>query len=181
MGKVFKWIGLSIGSFIVMVVIVFFALVFLKPMDEATRTKVLANNDRIVSQLLKQKEEELSFLNTRVTEMNEQILSVGHVRDSLREQLEFKDKLLLEFQKTVDNLNGELVAMKKQTGSILELAKTYETMKIEEIRPILTSVDDNTVIELYKNINARMRKNILVALPNNRAARITQKLAQLKG
>ena len=50
-------------------------------------------------------------------------------------------------------------------------------MKIAEMQPILEKLEDHTILELYENISSRNRKNILMALSAQRAARITQKIA----
>jgi len=67
--------------------------------------------------------------------------------------------------------------LKNKKISIKELAKTYETMKVSEIKPILDNVDDDTVIALYKNMGTRTRKNLIKSLSGGRAAQITEKLA----
>jgi len=59
---------------------------------------------------------------------------------------------------------------------VKELAKTFSAMNVKELAPILSDLDNQSIIQLYHNMSSRSRKNIFVGLPKNRAAEITRAL-----
>lgn len=97
--------------------------------------------------------------------------------DSLTEQITLKDGLIENYLNQVEALEKDLLTRNDKSSNIKDLAKTYETMKVAEIKPILERVDDETIMALYKNMGTRTRKIILQALSGPRAAQITEKLA----
>lgn len=97
--------------------------------------------------------------------------------DSLNNELENKETLIAAHTAEIEALEKSVENLKQKNINIKDLAKTYETMKVTEIRPILEKVDDETVIALYKNMGSRTKKNLIQALSGVRAARITQILA----
>jgi len=101
--------------------------------------------------------------------------------DSLENELSTKSALVYRYEKTIEDLKKQLEMYTVRENSIKELAKTYEAMTPEEIAPILSNVDDNTIINIYFNMTSRKRQNILRALPSDRAARLTKKIAEMGG
>ncbi len=59
---------------------------------------------------------------------------------------------------------------------ITKLAKVYEGMRPEEAAPIISELDDQTIVELFLKMNDRRVSRILGALPLDRATEITQRL-----
>ncbi len=100
--------------------------------------------------------------------------------DSLNNQLSLQMNLLIESKSENEELKNELQSAKNQVISIKGLAKTYESMKPAEIKPILANVDDGTVIAIYNNMSNRSKKLIFNALNPKRAAKITELLAGVK-
>ena len=76
-----------------------------------------------------------------------------------------------------EELLNKLEMAKRQVISIKDLAKTYESMKPEEMKPILSNLDDGTVIAIYNSMSGRNKKIIFKALNPKRAAEITELLA----
>lgn len=176
MSKILVWVGGSVFAFILLVAGIFAMLTFLDPIEEVENipqeVKEAAGIDT-----RKQTKIELDSLNAVITDLRSQIFFNKIAQDSLTEQLTFKTNLIDGYQNTIDGLNRELTEQNSKQGDIKDLAKTFESMKVNEIKPILENVDDNTVINIYKNMSTRNRKNILNALTPQRAAAITEKLA----
>ena len=82
-----------------------------------------------------------------------------------------------EMEAQVKEVTWELEQSKNEEKNASDLAKTFSSMKTDEMRPILKNIDDNTVKMIYKNINNRMKKNFLLALTPQRAASLTKQLA----
>jgi len=177
MKKIGTWIGISLGTFIVLVVGIFFLLNFLEPMDEKTQIDIVASNIAISKKMIMQKRSEIDSLNIKIEKLNSNLFFSNLTIDSLQNDTQFKNNLIERYKKDIKKLNKNLLLSTKTKVSIQELAKTYDTMKTEEMRPILQKVNDRTVIAIYKNMNSRKRKDILKALSSDRAAAITQRLA----
>lgn len=175
--KIFRWGGIGFGVFVVLVIGIFLLLKYLEPMDEEIQFEIAANDNSMSKKLLMLKQSEIDSLNSCIEKLKSDLSFLNLTNDSLKAQSEFKNNLIEEYKKNINQLNNKLTAAAKTTVSIQELAKTYESMKAEEMRPILQKVSDKTIIAIYKNMNSRKRKDILNALSSERAAAITQQLA----
>ncbi len=177
MKKILLWIGLGIALFIVLVGITFAILSFLHPLNKEVKLETISGDQKLAKDMLAQKQREIDLVTSELDSLRQDLAETGFIRDSLIEANDFNEGLVREYRKTVDMLKAELATSTKKNLSTKELAKTYESMKIAEMQPILEKLEDHTILELYENISSRNRKNILMALSAQRAARITQKIA----
>lgn len=175
MKSAFVWIAIGITAFLLLVGVIFTMLVYLEPIEKKVDHTTAKDQD-ITSPIIKQKETEIERLNFELDSLKN-IYSQTMIRyDSLQNQLEFNDKLIREYRKTIDALNTEQSQKNQSIAKIIDLAKTFESMKVAEMEPILRNLDDQTIILLYENINPRSRKNLLMGVSASRAANITQKI-----
>ncbi len=107
----------------------------------------------------------------------EDIINTKAIVDSLNNQLMLQENLINEYKNQNEELLNDLELAKRQVISIKDLAKTYESMKPEEMKPILSNLDDGTVIAIYNSMSGRNKKTIFKALSPKRAAQITELLA----
>jgi flagellar motility protein MotE (MotC chaperone) len=176
MKKILLWTGLGITLFILLVVVTFVVLSFLHPLDKDVKLETISGDQKLAKEMLTQKQKEIELLKSELDSLRQDLVKTSVVRDSLMEASDFNEGLVREYRKTVELLKAELTNYTQKTLSAKEMAKTYESMKITEMQPILEKLEDHTILELYSNISSRNRKNILMALSAQRAARITQKL-----
>lgn len=177
MKKILYWVIGGIILFVVLVAITFMILLYSDPVNDKVKDEVIRENDKVVNQLLEQKQLKIDSLVTELDKMKSDLFFCELAIDSLEEQIEFKDRLIEEYKNTIELLNRELAINESIEEDIKNLAKTYETMKVEEMRPIMENIDNETVIAIYRNMNPRKRKDILNALSDKRAAEITKILA----
>jgi flagellar motility protein MotE (MotC chaperone) len=104
-------------------------------------------------------------------------INIQAIIDSLNNQLMIQKNLINEYKNKNEELLNRLELAKRQVVSIKDLAKTYESMKPEEMKPILSNLDDGTVIAIYNSMSSRNKKTIFKALNPKRAAEITELLA----
>ena len=107
----------------------------------------------------------------------EDTINTQAIIDSLNNQLILQEEILNEYKNRNEELLNKLEMVKRQVISIKDLAKTYESMKPEEMKPILSNLDDGTVIAIYNSMSSRNKKIIFKALNPKRAAEITELLA----
>jgi len=104
-------------------------------------------------------------------------INIQAIIDSLNNQLMIQENLINKYKNKNEELLNRLELAKRQVVSIKDLAKTYESMKPEEMKPILSNLDDGTVIAIYNSMSSRNKKTIFKALNPKRAAEITELLA----
>ena len=107
----------------------------------------------------------------------EDTINTQAIIDSLNNQLMLQEEIINEYENRNEELLNKLEMAKRQVISIKDLAKTYESMKPEEMKPILSNLDDGTVIAIYNSMSGRNKKIIFKALNPKRAAEITEILA----
>lgn len=179
MKKILIIFGIGMGMFLVLVVVLFIILSKLQPAEPPPMAERPEDPNRrsVTSLLLEQRESEVDSLKTQVTDLKNENFAQSVAIDSINEVVVFKDNLITEYEKEINELNDRLLDKQKRQNNIKELAKTFETMKVADISPILNKVDNETVIAIYKHMGSRSRKMIMMALNDNRAAEITRKLA----
>ncbi len=180
MKKILIWIGAFIGLFVVLIGITFAVLSSNSPDEEILIVQHSATSKGVESRALKVKQAEVDTLQAQFLDIKSQIFFNKGKIDSLNEQLAFKDDLISGYVKEIEKLNVVVLKNEKQAVNLKELAKTYESMKSSEMKPILANVADATVLSIYKNMSAKNRKTLFQALDQKRAAEITEILAGSK-
>ena len=85
--------------------------------------------------------------------------------------------MVARLEKEVNSLTADLESSRKRQVDTQALAKTFESMKTEEMSPILRDIDDDTALNIYEKMSGRSRKKLLLALATDRAARLTRRIA----
>lgn len=114
--------------------------------------------------------------------MKDSIITVrNNTNDSLSRLLANNKVTITSHEQTIDELKQQLIDKQDREENIKNLAKTYESLRVAEIGPILEDIGDSTLIDIYNQMSSRKRKNLIQALPPDRAANITNKLAGRAG
>ena len=101
---------------------------------------------------------------------------------------ELESNIKTEEQKVVfqkDSLNSVkqqldmLIGQKQgiQSERIKKLAKVYEGMRPEDAAPIISQLDDQTIVEIFLQMEDRRVARIIGLMPVDRATEITQRLS----
>lgn len=174
MKKILLIAGAAIGVFALITAITFVMLTIMLPDQNATAT---AETPEENSDYLAKSKAEIDSLVNIINDLKSQLFFTDIQKDSLINQLDFREKIISGYELQIAGLNDDLLIVNKKKINIKELAKTYESMKPKEMRPIFSKIDDNTLIAIYQNMSNRNRKNLILALKSERAALITQQLA----
>lgn len=178
MKKIIIGTSIVIGTFVVLVGIIFIVLTAMEPIDEAALTELAEQSSTETNSSVPFDAAGFDSLKSFNRKLMNDLHLTESIIDSLQKQIKFKENLILGYSKTIEKLNDDILSTNNQNIRVKELAKTYESMKTDEMRPILENVDNETVLAIYRNMNSRTRKNILIALPDKRASVITQLLAK---
>lgn len=123
--------------------------------------------------------------NREIEQLKNDIKNYGYRADSTGRVINDRVADITHMDEEISHLKGQISIYKQNIEteklnniSIKEMAKTYENMKVAEIRNIVQQLDDQTIMKLYKNTGTRKRQNILLALGSSSAARITEKVVK---
>jgi len=177
MKQIITWIGIILIVFILFIVGSFVFLNYTNPTQEPMEAAVAQGNEKAIQTRLKAIQAESDSLKKVIKNLRNELFFKEITADSLREQCALREDVVAGYKVEIEDLSTQLNAFNNRQVRVKELAKTYETLKAEEISPILSAVDDATIIAIYQNMSSRTRKNIIKALPGPRAAAITQQLA----
>ena len=131
-----------------------------------------------------------------------ELLMVAQERDSLLSELQGLMDQLVDRDSAIDSIN-QVVQINNARVGVLEdnleqrdaditnlrevgvnavaMAKTFATMNVQELTPIVSQLSDDVVLDIYKNTTNKRRKFLLSALGNERAAAMTNRLVSKEG
>jgi len=178
MKKIIIWTLAAILSFALLVVVIFLVLYNSQPSDPELETQAILDNEFMSSNVLEKKDLTIDSLQAVIDELNSEIFFKNLNIDSLKQITGFQEGLISEYKSSLERSTKQLTAKADDRLKMEELARTYGSMKIKEMEPILAELNDDMVLELYKYTATRNRKNILQALSFKRAAAITERMAR---
>lgn len=133
-----------------------------KPISKTVKGKTVANAKLTKTQKLQ----------IQIEDYKQRLTQQKAIIDSLEEIAAAKTKL----EQEIERLNVLLKGKTDKEARAKEIAKTLSSMKAKTMAPILQKLDDETIILIYQQTGKTARKDILLALSETRAAKITNKL-----
>ena len=186
-----RWVIISLFTFPITVIVMVGILFLLRPpapanangtvdpavVQETQRAiikKVIAHNVRIGN--VTKAKRMVDSLFTIIDVLNDSIKTIHKSTEALKQKIE-------ELKKANEKLNKEIASWQKKyneaSGRQMEaksIARTLSGLKPKEMSKILAHLDDDIIILIYSQMSNTGRKNIMAALPSDRAAAITQKM-----
>lgn len=178
-----RMILIGVGLLILVLAISFATIYFLKPdlLHKLTGKNIAAADSAYAltdstaqSAMVSISASEIDSLRQKNAWYERQLLRRMKEADSLKQVITLNSPGLSDPQK-MESENAAKEKLQRESNA-KDLAKTFSSMNVKEIGPILSNLDDETIIQLYVNMNSRTRKNIFLGLPKNRAAEITKQL-----
>ncbi len=190
--QMLKWIGISLFSFVILLVVTFTVMKALYPPQEAIQNKQnearLPDTSEIQNEelervltLYKKIKVKYDSLNRAIEDYKNRLASNQAVTDSIRQRLSMREASFQQKNEQLNNLKKQLAKNRSLEKNAIALAKTFSGMDAKEMAPIVRDLDNRTVIKLYRNMNSRARRKLLTALSNKRAAAITKSLMLTAG
>lgn len=171
-----KMMVIGFGSFLLFGFLFFVIMKVSEPNKQAsksTRQTSAKPNNKYVKNL----EKRYKKLQTELEKSKTNFSLKDTKIDSLKKLVTLLETNLDNSKNQIKKLDDKLTKTENEEKNGQDLAKTFASMKSEEMRPILKNIDDKTIKMIYKNINNRMKKNFLLALTPQRAASLTKQLA----
>lgn len=176
---VVKWAVFSIGIFLFSLAAIFSVMLMLQDPPPKKEIKEKPAVTKIEIKNVKNKKGALN-------KEEKMVLEIARLQAALEEKSKLVDSLSIAVSKT-EKLEKELQKItqaknraKSRESRAKEMAKTLSSMKTKAMAPILNKLDDDTVVLIYKQTGKTARKNILLALNETRAAKITKKIINEK-
>ena len=112
-----------------------------------------------------------------------QALAAGRAAkiDSLGEQIGIRDATIGAFEDRVQSKDVDIANLRDVGMNAQEMARTFGTMTVNELSPIVARLSDQVVQDIYKQTANKKRKFLLTALGDERAAAMTNRLVKEKG
>lgn len=177
MQKAFFWMLMGFVLFAVLVGAIFGYLSYKDtnaPAAEQTATGSNKEVNSLPEYITKSKRDSLvNLINKKDSIISARI----NTNDSLKRVIRNIRASIDEYKGTIKNLEEQLTTNQNKAENIKNLAKTYESLRVNDMAPILKNIGDNTLIGIYNKMSSRKRMKLLQALPPARAARLTNKLA----
>ena len=105
------------------------------------------------------------------------ITARSHVKDSLEQVIQSNITSIDNYKQRVKDLESQIKKNTKRSENLKNIAKTYESLRVADLRPIVKKIGDTTLIGIYNKMSSRKRQKLLQALTPDRAAKLTNKLA----
>ncbi len=101
--------------------------------------------------------------------------------DSLGEQIGLKEATISAFEDRVQSKDAEIADLRDVGMNAQQMARTFATMTVNELSPIVARLSDQVVQDIYRQTANKRRKFLLTALGDERAAAMTNRLVKEKG
>jgi len=180
---------LSVVSFIFIVIVVFSAMVMFMP-EKLSKPEPEQSGNQEISALLKDQPEQLAWIENLQKQRDSLQVAADSLKKRLNAELQLNDSLSASLarlslttqsqEQALTTLTGEKETRASREEKAAEMAKTFSSMALKEMAPIVSNLDDRTIIDIYNKMSSRTKKNILLALDDKRAANITEKLISQK-
>ncbi|MCF7740258.1 MAG: hypothetical protein K9N00_00550 [Candidatus Marinimicrobia bacterium] len=172
MRKALFWILIGFISFAVLVAIIFGYLSYMEKKNGEDQE--VTESGELPEYIDKSQRDSLANLIT----MKDSLIAVKDSKnDSLTNLIQTHETTINEQKQNIQELREQMENNQNKSENIKSLAKTYESMRVEDLRPILKEINDNTLINIYQQMSSRKRQKLIQALTPQRAARLTTKLA----
>jgi len=176
MRKILFWIFIGFVLFAALVAVIFTILSRTEQETLADTTPIQPVQSKKVSAPL-----EITARDSMLQIINQKdsiVLVQNQKIDSLYLLLQTRADTIRDYRRSIQQLKQSMENYTTKGENIKNLAKSYEAMRIDEMKPILEKIDNQTIIKIYQQMSSRKQMKILQALSAERAAQITRQLTQ---
>lgn len=178
MKKVLMGLAMALLFFVLVVVLFILVFIFFFPGEE----EMLANGDEIVSSKeMRAIIQEREALLVDVDSLQAVLAQKNVALDSLGQELAFRSATLKGLEGRLQERDAELESLRRVEVNAQDMARTFATMSVAELTPIVAKLSDEVVMDIYKHTTTKRRKFLLAALGDDRAAALTNRLVKQKG
>ncbi|MCH7858392.1 MAG: hypothetical protein IID14_01680 [Candidatus Marinimicrobia bacterium] len=187
MKKIFMGLAAALMLFVLLIV-VFSVIFFFTEADEVAAEgetiEVVADDGTI--QMVPRTElqgavQEQDPLKVELDSLKALLATVSVGFDSLEQLLTIKDATVRALEDRLQVQDAEIVSLREVDVNAQQMARTFATMTVSELSPIVSQLGDKVVLDIYKHTTNKRRKFLLSALGVQRAAELTNRLVKREG
>ena len=176
MKKILMGLAISLMFFVLMIIVFFLIFFFIS--DE----EMLADEAEMVSsKTMRAIVQERDSLLVDVDSLLAVLAEKKTVLDSLEQESIFRSATVKTLESSLQEKDAEIKSLRQVEVSAQEMARTFATMTVAELTPIVARLSDDVVMDIYEHTTNKRRKFLLTALGNDRAAELTNRLVKRKG
>ena len=165
--------GLAILLLLFVLLIGVFTVVFILQSDsEIAEAEQLTPEDM---QVIFQQRDSLLV---QVDSLTVLLAELALVRDSLAQQLTTSAADITDLNNRLQLQEAENVALRKVEVGARDMARTFATMSVEELTPIMSRLSDDVITSIYEQTTTKRRKFLLNAMGMERAAALANQLVK---
>lgn len=101
--------------------------------------------------------------------------------DSLQRLMRLNNATVSTLEQRMQEKDAEIKTLRTVEVNAREMARTFATMSVGELTPIVAMLVEDVVLDIYKHTATKKRKNLLAALGDERAAALTTRLVKQEG
>ncbi len=172
--KILKWLGAAVGFFFLLVIA--FIVLFLFQADEEALTEAAAEETLVSSIELEKATMARDSLQVNIDSLLFVVAQAQAERDSIEDMLIFRDASILALESRLTDRDVVIEELRAADVNAQEMARTFSTMNIEQLSPIVSQLTDGVVLDIYKYTSNKRRRFLLEAMGDDRAAKLTNEL-----
>ena len=178
MMKILKWIGAGIGLFTALVIVFVTMFVFQAeevalPEDEVAPEETLVSSTELES-MIAMRDSLLMVMESLRAELVQRDVDL----DSLAGIMAFRDAAIDALEGRLQDKDAAIEQLREVDVNAQEMARTFATMNVEQLSPIVAELTDGVVLDIYKHTSNKRRRFLLAAMGDNRAAKLTNNLVR---
>jgi len=177
MKKILMGLAMALMFFVLMIVLFVIVFVIFFPGDE----EMLANGEIVSSKEMQAIIQERDSLLVDLDSLQSVLVQSNTALDSLERELAFGDATVKGLEGRLQVKDAELESLRQVEVNAQDMARTFATMTVVELTPIVAKLSDEVVMDIYKHTTNKRRKFLLAALGDDSAAALTNRLVKQKG
>lgn len=181
--------GLAAALLLFMLLIVVFSVIFFfTEGDEVAavgETIEIVSEDGTVRTILRTElqgtVQEQDSLRAEIDSLRALLAASSAGYDSLEQLQAIKDATVRALEDRLQAQDAEIESLREVDVNAQQMARTFATMSVGELKPIVSKLEDKVVLDIYKHTTNKRRKFLLAALGDERAAELTNRLVKHEG
>lgn len=162
--------------FFVLLVVVFFVIFFVIEGEQETTDVELMTNRELQAIIDKR-----DSLLVDVDSLETGLAQNRAIIDSLEQELSFRSATLQGVEARLQEKDAVIASLRQAEVNAQDMARTFATMTVAEMKPIVAKLSDQVVMDIYKHTSTKRKKFLLDAMGNDRAAALTSRLLSKEG
>jgi len=177
MKKILMGLAMALMFFVLMIALFVIVFMFFFPGDE----EMLANGEIVSSEEMQVIVQERDSLLVDVDSLLAVLAQNNVALDSLGQELTYRDAMVRTLEGSLQERDAEIESLRQVGLNAQEMARTFATMSVDELTPIVARLSDDVILDIYTQTTNKRRKYLLTALGDDRAAALTNRLVKKEG